>query len=255
MRAAEVARAVIGMIGPWWQLKLLCWLVTVSALISVEVTAIPAKAQSTLTPSEAATAMVGAWELSNAERDKTCTVTFKLDAIAAGRALDLEKICATNLPVFKDVAAWAIAKDDALRLIDAKGKSIMEFTEVESGLFESVHSGESLYFLQTVAALEGREHTPDQMFGDWSIVRGGTSNPICQLTLLNTAADTESFALAVKSGCDSLITRFDPKAWRMDHGQLVVLSARGESWRFEEGDPTTWRRIPQGRQPLMLVRQ
>jgi hypothetical protein len=41
----------------------------------------------------------------------------------------------------------------------------------------------------------------------------------------------------------------------MDRGQLVLLSGKGPVWRFEESDPATWRRIPEGRQPLLLARQ
>jgi protease inhibitor Inh len=214
----------------------------------------PAGAQPVPPPSEAVKSMLGGWEMSNADRDKTCIITFKLDTAGPGRALDLDKNCTTTFPNIKDVAAWTIGKDDALRLIDAKGKLIIEFNEVENGLFESAHSGDSLYFLQTVAAAEGREHTPDKMFGTWSFARAN-GKPICQITLMDTAADTDSFALQTKSGCDALITGFSPRAWRMDRGQFVLLSTRADVWRFEESETDTWRRIPEGRQPLLLVKQ
>jgi len=204
--------------------------------------------------SDAVKAMLGAWELSNADHDKSCMVTFKIETAGSGRAIELDKSCLAAFPIIRDIAAWTLGKDDALRLIDGKGKVLLELTEVENGLFESVHSGDSLYFLQTAAAAQGREHMADDMFGDWAVVRG-TGKPICQLTLLNTAADTENFAITVRPGCDPLITSFAPRAWRMDRGQFVLLSSRPEVWRFEEGEPMTWRRIPEGRQPLLLVRQ
>ena len=40
----------------------------------------------------------------------------------------------------------------------------------------------------------------------------------------------------------------------MDHGELVISSAKG-SWRFEEAGEIAWRRIPEGKDPLWLVRQ
>jgi hypothetical protein len=83
----------------------------------------------------------------------------------------------------------------------------------------------------------------------------GSGKPICSLTLANTAADAESFVVNLKPGCDQLITRFGPVSWTMDRGQLVVKSGKGEIWRFEENDPSTWDRIPKGRQPLALIRQ
>src|SRR5262249_14420233 len=123
-----------------------------------------AGAQTGAPPSDAVNSMLGGWEMSNAERDKTCIITFKLDAAGPGRALDLSKECPTAFPNIKDVAAWTI-DNDALRLVDAKGAALLEFNEVENGMFESAHSTGTLYFLQTVAAAQGQKHTPDQMFG------------------------------------------------------------------------------------------
>jgi|HubBroStandDraft_4_1064222.scaffolds.fasta_scaffold84633_2 hypothetical protein len=204
-------------------------------------------------PSDAVKSMLGGWEMSNADRDKTCIITFKLDTAGPGRALDLGGNCTTTFPNIKDVAAWTI-DNDALRLIDTKGKQVLAFNEVENGMFESEHSSDTLYFLQTVAAAEGHEHTPDTMFGTWTFTRAN-GKPICQITLMDTAADTDSFALQTKPGCDALITGFAPRAWRMDRGQFVLLSSRGEPWRFEENETNTWHRIPEVRQPLMMVKQ
>jgi hypothetical protein len=205
-------------------------------------------------PSDSAKAMVGAWEFSNADRDKTCVVTFRLDAAGGNYALDLAKNCGTTFPTIKDATQWNRGRDDALTFLDSKGKLLLAFDEVESGLFESARGSDALYFLQAVAALEGRERTADQMFGDWAFARSN-GKPICQITLVSEAADTSGFVITLKPGCDALITNFSPKLWRMDHGQLVIVSTRGDIWRLEESDPTTWRRIPEGRQPLLLVKQ
>ena len=210
-------------------------------------------AQTGAPPSDAVNSMLGGWEMSNADRDKTCVITFKLDTAGPGRALDLPKECATTFPNLKDVAAWTI-DNDALRLIDARGTTLLEFNEVENGMFESARSTGALYFLQTVAAAQGRGHTPDQMFGTWNFVRAN-GRAICQITLMDTAADTDNFALETKPGCDQLITRFAPRAWRMDRGQFVLLSTKGDVWRFEEEETNNWHRIPEGRQPLLLVKQ
>jgi Protease inhibitor Inh len=198
--------------------------------------------------------MVGSWELSNAERDKTCAINFRLEAAGAGRALDLSKACSELFPETRDITAWAIGRDEALRLLDAKAKPVLEFIEVENGLFEPLHPGPSLYFLQTVAAVQGRDRTADQMFGDWAFVRG-SGKQICQMSLHDVAADPESFALSLKPGCDLLVTNFGPRGWKIDRGLLTLLSSRGDPWRFEERDPGSWHRIPEGRQPLLLLKQ
>jgi hypothetical protein len=224
----------------------------VLTLALVLTSATSAAAQTGAPPSDAVNSMLGGWEMSNADRDKTCIITFKLDASGPGRALDLPNDCRTTFPNIKDVAAWTI-DSDALRLIDARGTTLLEFNEVENGMFESAHSTGTLYFLQTVAAAQGQKHTPDQMFGNWNFVRANKT--ICQITLMDTAADTDSFALETKPGCDAFVTRFAPRAWRMDRGQFVLLSTKGDAWRFEEEETNNWHRIPEGRQPLLLVKQ
>ena len=143
-------------------------------------------------------------------------------------------------------------KTDTMRIILGP-----ELLEVEAGMYEGLRPNEERYFLQNAAvAAASRDRPADDMFGEWAFVRGsGTGKPICAITLANSAADADNFAINVKPGCDQLITRFGPAAWRMDRGQLVVQSGKGEIWRFEESDPNTWKRIPEVRQPLALVRQ
>ena len=107
------------------------------------------------------------------------------------------------------------------------------------------------YFLQTLAATN-KERITDDLFGEWQFSRGGKA--ICQLTLSNTAYDTDSFALTLKPGCDPFIARFGPVSWRLDRGQFVMLAANGQTWRFEENEENTWSRIPAMRPPVLMVR-
>ena len=154
------------------------------------------------------------------------------------------------------MAAWTFGKNDALMLVDAAGKPVLELLEVEAGMYEGLRPNEGRYFLQNAAvAAASRDRPADDLFGDWAFVRATGSKPICAVTLANEAADADSFKVAMKPGCDQVITRFGPASWKMDRGQLVVQSGKGDIWRFEESDPTTWDRIPKGRNPLSLVRQ
>ena len=140
--------------------------------------------------------------------------------------------------------------DDALKLVDAKGVVLFELTEVEAGMYETTPSY-THYFLQTLAATN-KERITDDLFGDWQFTRCGMA--ICQLTLNNTAYDTDSFALTLKPGCDQFIAGFRPVSWRLDRGQFVMLAANGQSWRFEENEENTWSRIPAARPPVLMVR-
>lgn len=201
-----------------------------------------------------AKAIVGAWELSNADRDLRCAVTFRLAPARPGLALDFDKACATVFPITKDVAAWTLGKNDAIQFLDAKGRILLELTELETGLYEGLRPGDPLYFLQSQAALGG-ERTVEQMKGEWAIARAAGRPPLCRLTLSADAAGPEAYALTLRPGCDPSIAAFQPRAWQLDRGQLVIFSARGEAWRFEEGDTEAWQRIPAGRQPLVIVKQ
>jgi len=78
--------------------------------------------------------------------------------------------------------------------------------------------------------------------------------PICLLTLTATAVK-DAFVLTVKPGCDAAIARLNFTQWRMDRGELVLVPARANPWRFEEIDNVSWRRLPESADAIMLVRQ
>src|SRR4030088_3109626 len=116
--------------------------------------------------------MVGQWELSTTERSKTCVVTLKPDATPQGLKLELEPGCAAALPFTKEITAWNVKGLDIVRLQDAAGQPVIDFTEVESGIFEGLRQGEGIYILQNLAAARSLAKSMDQMIGDWSMVRG-----------------------------------------------------------------------------------
>jgi hypothetical protein len=210
-------------------------------------------------PSPASTdtfkSVVGKWEISNADRDRICNVTFRPDPSGAVFKLELDKGCTAQMPELKDVVAWTIGGLDLVRLVDAKGRPVMEFSEVESGTFEAQRPGEGVFFMQTAAvAASPVGLSTDQMAGDWNLVRG-SGRSVCTITLTNAAAGADSFSLKLNPGCDAFVTRFGPTAWYMDRGELVLRSRANQFWRFEENDPTNWQRVPEGRESITLVRQ
>jgi hypothetical protein len=198
--------------------------------------------------------MIGQWELSTTERSKTCVVTLKSDATPQGLKLELEPGCAAALPFTKDIAAWNVKGLDIVRLQDAAGESVIDFTEVETGIFEGLRTGEGVYLLQNLAAARSLAKSMDQMIGDWAMVRGNGES-ICGLTLTNTEAGPDNFQVFLKPKCDPAITAFAPTQWRLDHGQILLMSARGETWQFEADDNAQWRRVPDSADPLIMLRQ
>lgn len=204
-------------------------------------------------PSDAAKAMVGAWEISNAARDKTCAVTFGLEAGAGGFKLELDPPCGTAFPPLKTVVVWAMGPNDSVRLLDGKGAIILDFTEVETGMFEAERKGEGLFFMRTQAAIKATVRTAEEMFGDWTLLQE-FEKPLCKLTLANAPAGTDTYRITVKPGCAAPITNFGLTTWRLEGGELL-LAGRTGAWRFSESDATIWERVPPSTDPLLLMRQ
>src|SRR5262245_2424394 len=78
--------------------------------------------------------------------------------------------------------------------------------------------------------------------------------PVCALTLAMTKA-SDGFAVTVKPGCEQAIARLNFAQWRIDRDQIMLVPSRGNAWRFEEVDNTTWRRVPESADQITLVRQ
>ncbi|MBR1089850.1 AprI/Inh family metalloprotease inhibitor [Bradyrhizobium manausense] len=198
--------------------------------------------------------MVGQWELSTTERSKTCVITMKGDAAPQGFKLELEPACKTALPFTKDIVAWSLKGLDIVRLQDATGEAVIDFTEVEAGIFEGLRQGEGVYILQDLAAARSMAKSMDQMIGDWAMVRGN-GQPICGITLTNTEADQDNFQVFLKPKCDAAIAQFNPTQWRLERGQIILMSKSGEIWQFEADDNAQWRRVPDTADPLIMLRQ
>jgi hypothetical protein len=223
-------------------------LVVAAALLAA---GLPMRAQNA---SDLAKEMIGEWELSTAGRDRTCAVTLTNDNAPGGKKLQLEKGCAEALPFTEDVSSWAIKGLDIVRLQDGKGEAVLDLTEVENGIFEGQRSGEGVFILQNLAAARSLTRSTDQMIGDWSVVRGG-GRVICALTLTNNDAGNDNFQVFLKPRCDPLIATFAPTVWRIERGELLLISATRQTWRFEADDNAQWRRVPDSADPLLLVRQ
>ena len=222
------------------------------AALALVLLATPAAAQAP-TLNESEKAVIGSWEFSNADRDKLCTVTFKADRAGAGYKVEFEPKCLDDFPMVKDVTGWRYNENDLLRLLDAKNKSVIEFSEVETGMFEAPTPGFGFLFLQNAAAAGPPPKPADQIAGEYAMMRGA-GKPLCTFVLkLEGAGD--GFVVEVKPPCDPSIARFNFKEWRMDRGELMLTPARGNPWRFEEADANRWQRVPESPNPYLLVRQ
>jgi hypothetical protein len=197
--------------------------------------------------------MVGAWEFSNADHDKICHFNFRADTVPNGYKLEIDKNCPSLFPSTKTMVAWAVDNYGSLRLLDSSGNSVVDLSEVETGMYDGFTPEEGRYILQ--AATSAPQLSAGDVAGDWAVTHG-TSKPNCFLTLANNPLTADILALKVKPGCgDSAITRFAPTGWRMDEGELMLMSPNGQTWQFEQSDTNTWQRVPESSIPVLLVRQ
>jgi len=225
-------------------------LLRITPLLFALVAAGPALAQ-TATLGDSAKGLLGSWEFSNADRDKICTATFKADPSPVGFKVEFDANCANLFPIVARVTGWKFPENDNLFLLYADGKALVEFSEVESGMYEAPTPGIGVLFLQAAAAGPPPK-APEQVAGTWALTRGGKT--ICTLTLASSAL-RDGFALSAQQGCDAEITRLNFTQWRLDRGELVLVLARGNGWRFEEVEGGNWRRVPESAVEIMLVRQ
>ncbi len=204
---------------------------------------------------EPSQAISGDWELSNAERDRLCNLTFTSAPARQGFRVEFDPACGDTIPALKGVESWAIAKN-TLRLLDARGRPAFELSEVEVGMYEGERSGEGLYFLQTAesAAAFAPKRSIEDMAGNWTMLRG--DKPVCTMTMTNKATTGfDEFLLALRTPCDPAMARLNPNVWRIDRGELVLAAPNGQSWRFAESEPNRWRRVPEGADPIALVKK
>jgi len=209
-----------------------------------------AQAQTNAALSNSANAMIGKWEFSNAERDKICTATFGSDRSGRGLKVTFDANCGKLYPLVRRIVAWKYPQDDLLYLLDAQGEALIEFSEVEDGIFEAPTPGLGVLFLQNPAAAAAvpAQKPPGEVAGNWAVVRGDGA-PLCVLALAS-----DGLAVTAQPGCDPDLVKLNFTQWRLDHGELLLVPAQGEPWRFEDVDGN-WRRLSQAADQITLVRQ
>src|SRR4029077_6462053 len=105
---------------------------------------------------DAMSAMIGAWEFSNADHNKVCRFTFRAEAAPGGRRDDVDKKCASLFPHTKDISGWRLGKYAAFRLLDKQGEAVIDLAEAESGMYDGFTPGEGRYILQNNAVASMR---------------------------------------------------------------------------------------------------
>lgn len=125
-----------------------------AGVIAFVLIAAPALAQAPALPplGESAQNMLGAWELTDAQRSKSCPATFRKARTSVGYRLEFGKDCAALFPLTANVAGWVFPEGNLLRLVNAEGQTLADFSEVEDGIFEAPTPGVGVLVLQSADA-------------------------------------------------------------------------------------------------------
>ena len=126
--------------------------------------------------------MVGGWEISNADRDRRCPMTFSVEPAPGGYKIDLDAELRHRLSVARQRRGLELRTQGCAAAARRQGR---RGARVHRGRERHVRiraRREGLLFLQTQAAFKVETRTADQIVGDWSLLREA-DKPLCRLTL------------------------------------------------------------------------
>ncbi len=194
------------------------------------------------------------YELSSADGTRKCSIALDARPLGASFALNLNRqACGSMFGFMNEVNAWQPGVAGAILLVGANARVIAEFTEGVGGIYEALREGDGVYFLANLQFVDpaNRVQAAD-VFGEWNFSRPG-AGVICRATLTDQVAGEELFTVKLQPKCDAAIEKFAPVAWKLQRGDLLLLSASGESLRFERQE-NVWNRVPDKPRPLQLTR-
>jgi hypothetical protein len=217
---------------------------------------VPAKSNAAGKPNPAdVRALVASYELANANGDRKCPIALEAKSAGPGFTLNFNRVeCSQLFGFLGEVTAWLPGIAGAILFVHANGRTVAEFTEGVGGVYEAIREGDAVYFLANLQFVDPAERVQiSDLYGDWNLSRRpGTA--ICRITLADEAAGENLLVMRVHPGCDAAVIRFGPVSWRLDRGDVVLLSQRGETLRFERGESGSWAKVPAVPRPLLMTR-
>lgn len=204
---------------------------------------------------EAGGRLAGAFRLTSADGARGCPFTLKPDASGAGLAVDFDREACSIIGFSVQVSAWLPDPSGSIRLLNAQGRTVAEFTEGTGGSYEALREGDGVYFLTNPSVADASDVNVEEVIGDWDLSRtAGT--PVCRWTLRDDPVGKgDGRALAVAAGCDASVLRFAPVAWDIEGGNILVRGVgSGAVIRFARQEDGSWARTPERGRPLLMTR-
>lgn len=234
-------------------------------------------------------ALAGAWELSNPKASRSCRLTLSADSAPGGHMVGAPPACRIAMPLLVQVTAWSISADKTISLLDATGKSVVDFQPSGSAVQFTAHDTAGSFVLAPVtgakdadrtgsiaAALSGKASPPgkpgapgvqtaaaelsplrpDALIGTYGVGRE-KNKPICSIDLTPRPLKKVGLFTAVLSGgcIDTGLKTFDPIAWRTDKGLLFLVARKGHEQGFAAGNDGIFAKEPPSGSQLFLKKQ
>ena len=208
----------------------------------------------------------GVWELSRDAGARKCSIQLRSDASAAGNGLGMPAGCRHSMPAVSQVAAWKLASADRIDLLSQSGVAILTFSAQKTGLTATGPGGEAYVLMaandvaqgaarpaaQTAApAQSGPPVRPAEIPGRYSVLRDGTKDTGCMLTLDSAARGGGARAQLAPACRDNGGVVCDPQSWAYAGGKLRLTARKGHSAVFDRAPDGTWQKDPkEGGKPL-----
>lgn len=240
-------------------------------------------------PVDLTQALAGAWELSNPKASRSCRLTFGTDPAPGGHVVGAPPACRAAMPLLVQVTAWAVGPDKTISLLDAAGKSVIDFQPSGTAIQFTARDGAGSLVLAPVtgtkdadrtgsiaAALSGKAEgparpgapgvqtaaaelaplRPDMLTGTYGVGRE-KNKPICSIDLTPRPLKKAGlFAAILSGGCiDTGLKTFDPIAWRTDKGMLYLIARKGHEQSFAAGTDGIFIKEPPSGSQLFLKKQ
>jgi hypothetical protein len=232
--------------------------------------------------------LAGPWELANPKASRSCRLTLGAEAAPGGHVLGAPPACRIAVPLLVQVSAWTVNEDKSLSLVDAAGKSVVDFKPTaQAGHFAAKAGTESFTLVPATgpkdgdrtssiaAALSGKVAPsgvqvaaaaaapaelpplrPEAVTGLYGIARE-KNKPVCSIDLTNRPLRKPAvFVASLSGGCiDAGLKVFDPVGWRTDKGRLFLIARKGHEQGFAPGADGVFAKDPPSGAQLFLKKQ
>lgn len=208
-------------------------------------------------------AAAGQWDIALADGTRQCRLTLRLEPAGSGHMLAMPAGCRRALPILGEVDAWNVPEADRLDLSDASGLPVLDFTASGSGLAATGPNGES-YRLSAIGArgattpgfapVQVAATTrpaaappihPGDVAGRYEVLRESGRDTGCMVTLDDSTRVPGGYRAALAPACrDQGIVIFDPTAWQIVNGRMVLTAKRGHTTKLDRQPNGLWSKEP-----------